>query len=191
MYSGVLMTLRPLANCWVLAAKWNVNGNTCDCKLHRGATELAAPGVYLQHNISIWMFAGMHRCGGMPRLSVSSDLNPPSLGLTGSKMEQGDYRSEAHWLWTRAGQHSREEYLREVTDEVAAFAIVLSEDVEKEGLHIIVQGLVVQEQLGQQTQVLTVDCAHVPVDLLWKQREKASVQYSLCRAARQSEGGLE
>lgn len=71
-------------------------------------------------------------------------------------------------------------YLREVTDEVAAFAIVLSEDVEKEGLHIIIQGLVVQEQLGQQTQVLTVDCAHVPVNLLWNQRENASVQYTVC-----------
>lgn len=58
-------------------------------------------------------------------------------------------------------------YLREVTNKVATFAVVLGEDVEKEGLHIIVEGLVVEEQLGQQTQVLTVDCAHVPINLLW------------------------
>lgn len=59
------------------------------------------------------------------------------------------------------------EYLGEVADEVATFAVVLGQDVEKEGLHIIVEGLVVQEQLGQQTQVLAVDCAHIPINLLW------------------------
>ena len=54
---------------------------------------------------------------------------------------------------------------------MAAFVVVLGQDIEKEGLHIIVEGLVVQEQLGQQTQVLTVDCAHISIDLLknwWK-----------------------
>lgn len=48
---------------------------------------------------------------------------------------------------------------------MAALAVVLCENVEEEGLHIVVQRLVVQEQLGQQTQVLTVDCAHVPIHL--------------------------
>lgn len=67
-YSRVLMMLRPLANCCVLAEKWNVNGSTCDCKLHRGATELTAPSVYLGHNMSICMFAGMHQRGVMPTL---------------------------------------------------------------------------------------------------------------------------
>ena len=57
-------------------------------------------------------------------------------------------------------------YLGEVADEVATFAVILGQDVEKEGLHIIVEGLVVQEQLGQQTQVLTVDCAHISINLL-------------------------
>lgn len=57
-------------------------------------------------------------------------------------------------------------YLGEVTDKVATFAVVLGEDIEKEGLDIIVEGLVVQEQFGQQTQVLAVDCAHIPVNLL-------------------------
>lgn len=58
-------------------------------------------------------------------------------------------------------------YLGEVANKVAPFVVVLGQDVEKEGLHVIVEGLVVQEQLGQQTQVLTVDSAHVPVHLLW------------------------
>lgn len=40
-------------------------------------------------------------------------------------------------------------YLGEITNEVAAFAVVLGQDVEKEGLHIIVEGLVVQEKFGQ------------------------------------------
>lgn len=52
---------------------------------------------------------------------------------------------------------------------MATFAVVLGEDVKKEGLHVIVESLVVQEEFGQQTQVLTVDCAHVPVNLGWNQ----------------------
>ena len=57
-------------------------------------------------------------------------------------------------------------YLGEVADEVASLAVILGQDVEKEGFHIVVEGLVIQEQLGQQTQVLTVDCAHIPINLL-------------------------
>lgn len=52
---------------------------------------------------------------------------------------------------------------------MATFAVILGEDVKKEGLHVVVESLVVQEQLGQQTQVLTVDCAHVPINLGWNQ----------------------
>lgn len=66
MYSRVLMMLRPLTNCCVLAARRHVNGSTCDCKLHRGAMELTEPSVYLGHNTSICMFVGMLRCGVMP-----------------------------------------------------------------------------------------------------------------------------
>lgn len=58
-------------------------------------------------------------------------------------------------------------YLGEVADQMATFVVVLREDVEKEGLDVIVKGLVVQEQLGQQTQVLTVDCANISIDL-WR-----------------------
>lgn len=52
---------------------------------------------------------------------------------------------------------------------MAALAVVLREDVEKERLHVVVQGLVVQEQLGQQAQVLTVDCAHISVHLVGRE----------------------
>lgn len=67
----------------------------------------------------------------------------------------------------RLGASWRSSYLREVANQVATFVVILGQDVEKEGLHIIVEGLVVQEQLSQQTQVLTVYCAHIPINLLW------------------------
>ena len=40
---------------------------------------------------------------------------------------------------------------------MAAGVVRLRHDVEEEGLHVVVQRLVVQEQLGQETQVLAVD----------------------------------
>lgn len=60
-HSRVLMMLRSLANCCVLAARWNVNRSTCDYKLHRGATQLTAPrlsGTQRQH---------LHCCGATPK----------------------------------------------------------------------------------------------------------------------------
>lgn len=57
-------------------------------------------------------------------------------------------------------------YLGEVANEVTTFAVVLGQDVEEEGLYIVVEGLMVQKQLGQQAQVLTVDCAHISINLL-------------------------
>ena len=39
----------------------------------------------------------------------------------------------------------------------APIVIHLAEDVEQEGVHVEVQRLVVQEQLGEQAQVLAVD----------------------------------
>lgn len=56
-------------------------------------------------------------------------------------------------------------YLREVADEMTALFIILRESVEQEGLHVIVEGLVVEEEFGQQTEVLAVDLAHVAVHL--------------------------
>lgn len=40
-------------------------------------------------------------------------------------------------------------YLREVANKVTAFTVILGEDVEKEWLHIVVEGLVVQEQFSE------------------------------------------
>ena len=40
---------------------------------------------------------------------------------------------------------------------MAAGVVCLGHDVEEEGLHVVVQRFVVQEQLGQETQVLAVD----------------------------------
>ena len=49
--------------------------------------------------------------------------------------------------------------LGEIADEVAALAIVLGQHVEEEGLHVVVEGLVIQKQLGEETEVLAVDLA--------------------------------
>ena len=46
--------------------------------------------------------------------------------------------------------------LAEVSDEVAALCVGDGHHVEKEGLHVEVERLVVQEELGQQAQVLAV-----------------------------------
>ena len=46
--------------------------------------------------------------------------------------------------------------LAEVADEVAALGVGDGHDVEEEGLHVEVERLVVQEELGQQAQVLAV-----------------------------------
>ena len=55
--------------------------------------------------------------------------------------------------------------LGEVSNQVAAFGVVFREDVEEKGLDVVVQGLVVQEQLHQQAEVLAVDLVHVAVHL--------------------------
>lgn len=49
------------------------------------------------------------------------------------------------------------QHLREVADNVGPLPVHLGQDVEDEGLHVKVQCLVVQEKLGQQAQVLTVN----------------------------------
>lgn len=53
----------------------------------------------------------------------------------------------------------------EVSYQVAALLVILGEDVEQKGLHIVVEGFVVQEQLGQQTEVLAVDLVGVAIHL--------------------------
>jgi len=54
--------------------------------------------------------------------------------------------------------------LAEVADEVAAVGVVLGEDVEEKGLNVEVEGLVVEEELGDEAQVLAIDFARVAVD---------------------------
>ena len=49
---------------------------------------------------------------------------------------------------------------------MTTLAVILGEDIEQERLHVIVQRLVVQEQLDQETQVLTVDLVGVAVHLV-------------------------
>ena len=46
--------------------------------------------------------------------------------------------------------------LREVSDQVTAVSVNLSENVEEERFDVEVQSLVIKEELGQQTEVLTV-----------------------------------
>ncbi len=55
--------------------------------------------------------------------------------------------------------------LAEVAHQVAALLIVAGQHVEEEGLHVVVQSLVVQEELDEQTEVLTVDLVRVAIHL--------------------------
>ena len=48
---------------------------------------------------------------------------------------------------------------------MTTLAVVLSQDIEEERLHVIVEGLVVEEELDQQTEVLAVDLVGVAVHL--------------------------
>lgn len=52
-------------------------------------------------------------------------------------------------------------HLGEVADDVGALAVHLGQEVEDEGLDVEVEGLVVQEELGQQAEVLAVDLGGV------------------------------
>ena len=55
--------------------------------------------------------------------------------------------------------------LAEVAHQVTALPVVLGQHVEQEGLHVVVEGLVVQEELDQETEVLTIDLVRVAVHL--------------------------
>jgi len=48
---------------------------------------------------------------------------------------------------------------------VATPVVALCQNIEKEGLHVVVQSLVVQEQLGQKAEILAVDLRLLAVDL--------------------------
>ena len=55
--------------------------------------------------------------------------------------------------------------LAEVAHQVTTFAVILCEDIEQEGLHVVVERLVIKEQLDEQTQVLAVDLVCVAIHL--------------------------
>lgn len=48
---------------------------------------------------------------------------------------------------------------------MTAFGVILCENIKKEGFHVVVQSLVVQKELGEKTEVLTVYCADVAINL--------------------------
>lgn len=45
---------------------------------------------------------------------------------------------------------------REIPNQVISHGIVLTEDIEVEGVNVVVQGLVIEEELGYQTQIFAV-----------------------------------
>ena len=55
--------------------------------------------------------------------------------------------------------------LAKVADPMASLGIVDGQDVKEKGLHIIIERLVVQEQLDQQTEILTIDLVGLSVHL--------------------------
>lgn len=57
-----------------------------------------------------------------------------------------------------------------------AHAVHLGHDVEEEGVRVVVQCLVVQEQLGQQAQMLRVRLQHDGIGKKQKTNEKETVQ---------------
>ena len=74
-------------------------------------------------------------------------------------------------------------HLGEVSDQVAARIIVHRQHVEMKRLHVVVECLVVEEQFGQKTQVLTVDLRLVAVHL--KRRQVATSVYLVARRTTQ------
>lgn len=75
-----------------------------------------------------------------------------------SKNKQLDYTLSILQMMTWA-------HLGEVSNQMTSFGVVLRKHVKKERFHVIVQSLVVQKELGEKTEVLTVYCADVPIDL--------------------------
>lgn len=54
--------------------------------------------------------------------------------------------------------------LREVAHEMAAIIVVLCHDIEQEGFHVVVESLRTQEQLGEKTEVLTINWILTTID---------------------------
>lgn len=56
-------------------------------------------------------------------------------------------------------------YLGEVAHKMTALLVVPGQYVEEEWLHIVIQGLVIQEEFGQQAEVLAEEFADISIDL--------------------------
>lgn len=67
-----------------------------------------------------------------------------------------DSGNKYHRATDSRGEYIFRANLREISDHVTAFVVHFRHHVEQEWLDVVVQRLVVQEQLGQQTQILTV-----------------------------------
>lgn len=52
----------------------------------------------------------------------------------------------------------------EVSDQVAPLAVVFGEYIEQERFHVVVERFVVQEQFGEEAEVLAVDLVGVAID---------------------------
>lgn len=57
--------------------------------------------------------------------------------------------------------------LGEVSDQVAALRVVLGQDVEQEGLDVVVEGLVIKKELDQETEILAIDLVGIAIDLVY------------------------
>lgn len=56
-------------------------------------------------------------------------------------------------------------HLGKVSHQMTPFGVVLCEHIKKERFYVVVQSLVVQKELGEKTEVLTVYCADVTINL--------------------------
>ena len=52
---------------------------------------------------------------------------------------------------------------------MAAMFIIFGENIEEEGLHIVVESLVVEEEFGEKTEILTIDLIGITVHLEHRQ----------------------
>jgi hypothetical protein len=68
---------------------------------------------------------------------------------------------------------------REVPNHVVAHRVMLAKNVEVKGVDVIVQRLVVEEELGYQTQVLAVDLLVLGIDL--EERDRVVTVYLVSR----------
>ena len=71
----------------------------------------------------------------------------------------------SHFPNIRGGLKFGPIYLGEVPDHVTALRVKLGHDVEEERLHIKVERLVLEEELGHETETLAVDLVLLPVHL--------------------------